>query len=63
MWELSRGYSAEETQPTRSLASSSNVRSSGSLEEAVSWRDERRGVAKDKKVRRTFSFEDHMAFV
>lgn len=43
MWELSRGYRAEETQPTRSPASRSKERSSSSQEEAVSWRKKKRG--------------------
>lgn len=37
MWELSRGYRAEETQPTSSPASRSKERSSASHESAVSW--------------------------
>ena len=47
MWELSRGYRDEETQPTRSLASRSNVRSSASQQEAVSWsKKEKKGKIK-----------------
>lgn len=38
MWELSRGYRAEETQPTKRPASRSNESSSSSQEAAVSWR-------------------------
>lgn len=48
MWELSRGYRDEETQPTRSLASRSNVRSSASQQEAVSW-SKKREEGKDKE--------------
>jgi len=41
MWELSRGYRAEEMQPTKRPASRSNESSSVSQEEAVSWRKKR----------------------
>lgn len=43
MWELSRGYKAEETQPTKRPASRSNESSSVSQEEAVSCREKRQG--------------------
>ncbi len=46
MWELSRGYRVEETQPTRSPASRSSERSSVSQEDAVSWRKKRQWKVK-----------------
>lgn len=57
MWELSRGYRVEETQPTRSPASRSSERSSESQEDAVSWRKKDSGKCKHTyadRVKRNF---------